>query len=96
MDVCLTVPYNEIKDGDFAYHVACGRITPAFVNQFNIKSEISYSRSDRKIYAKGIGFTLRLHFLDDKCEVGLKLSFFLKPFKKMILESVKKHLETFI
>lgn len=89
----LSVNYNKATSKSEAYDLAKAQITPEYVDKFNVKADISYDESAHKMKATGKGFTLELHFEEDRCDVSIKLSLILKPLKKTILGKIESKLE---
>ncbi len=92
----LKIDYENLKTSEEAYQKVKTLITPEYIEKFQVKAEIKYDDANKKVSAKGSGFTLILCFYDQHCDVDLDLSFLLKPLKSKILEKVerqiKKHL----
>jgi len=88
----LKVNYSVAQSADEAYNLAKAQITPEYVAKFNVPAEITYP-GNHTINAKGKGFELTLRFEADQCLVDIDLSFFLKPVKAKVLETVESKLK---
>jgi hypothetical protein len=88
----LKVNYSVAQSADEAYNLAKAQITPEYVAKFNVPAEITYP-GNHTINAKGKGFELTLRFEEDHCLVDIDLSFFLKPVKAKVLETVESKLK---
>ena len=88
----LKVKYSVAQSAEEAYNLARAQITPEYVAKFNVPADITYPGSN-VISAKGKGFELVLTFEEDQCLVDIDLSFFLKPVKGKVLETVENKLK---
>ncbi len=89
----ISYSYKKVGSKDEAYEKVKSEITPEYVEKFKVKADIDYNDSDKTIKAKGKGFGLDIIFKEDKVELGLDLSFLLKPLKSKILESFERKIE---
>ena len=87
--MALRIDYNQVTDANVAYAKVKEMITPEYIQKFQVKADIKYDDAEKKVTAKGSGFTLELCFLEKHCEVDLDLSFLLKPLKSKILEKIE-------
>lgn len=85
----LKINYQNVTTADEAFKKVKAIITPAYIEKFQVKADVSYDDAVKKVVAKGSGFTLELCFLVDHCEVELDLSFLLRPLKNKILEKIE-------
>ena len=90
----MKISYMKMASKAEAYDAVKGAITPELIAKFKVTAELFYEED--KIWAKGKGFKLEMDFFDDYCEVGVDLSFILKPLKKKILSGVEAQLKRVI
>jgi len=89
----IKINYENISSSEEAYQKVKTLITPEYIEKFQVKAEINYDDAQKKVSAKGSGFTLILCFFDKHCDVDLDLSFLLKPLKSKILEKVERQIK---
>lgn len=89
----LAVSYKNVKNQDEAYQEALKQITPEYISKWNIKADVNCDEANHCMSAVGKGFELKLDFKENECQVFLKLSLLLKPFKKNVLETIERKLE---
>ncbi len=87
------VKYNQAKDKDDAFARAKAKITPEYVEKFQVKADINYDEAASKMTAKGKGFTLTLDFSEASVGVNLDVSLLLRPLKGKIVDKIKRELE---
>lgn len=92
----LKFDYNNTDSAKNAYEVVKTNITPETIEKFKVKASFEYLDDNNHIIAKGSGFELNIHFLDDGAHLTLKLSLLFKAFKPKILESLEKKLSKII
>lgn len=92
----LKFEYINTDSASGAYEVVKTSITPETIEKFKVKAEFEYSDDNLHILAKGKGFELNIHFLDDGAQLTLSLSMLFKAFKPKILESLEKKLSKVI
>lgn len=85
----LKIDYNNVTNADDAYKKVKTLITPEYIQKFQVKADVTYDDTKKKVTAKGSGFTLELCFFEQNCDVDLDLSFLLKPLKGKILEKIE-------
>lgn len=92
----VKIDYNKLTNANDAYSKAKEVITPAYIEKFQVKADVSYDDAKKKVMAKGTGFKLDLCFHDKYCDLDIDLSFLLKPLKGKIVEmlegQIKKNL----
>lgn len=84
----LTLKYNNVTTKEEAYQAVKNAITPELLAKWQVKVDLEYGSDN--IEAKGKGFTLRVDFKEEACEIILDVSILLKPLKNKILEGVEK------
>lgn len=89
----LKIDYQTLATRDEAYTKVKSIITSDYIDKFQVKAEIKYDDAQKKMTAKGSGFTLELCFYDKYCDVDLDLSFLLKPLKSKILEKIESQIK---
>jgi hypothetical protein len=92
----MLVNYDKSQDKDEAFTNVKGLVTPQLMEKFQVKAQVDYNESDKVITAKGKGFELVCHFNDSACELDLKLSLMLKPFKNKVLEGLSRQVKKVI
>ncbi len=85
----LKINYQNMTNATDAFNKVKGIITPSYIEKFQVKADVSYDDTNKKVKAVGTGFTLELCFLADHCDVELDLSFLLRPLKSKILEKIE-------
>lgn len=88
-----TINYNQAKDKGDAFARAKAKITPEYVEKFQVRADINYDEAAGKMTAKGKGFTLTLDFGDSAVGVNLDVSLLLRPLKGKIVDKIKRELE---
>jgi len=92
----MKIPYTHSQNSQQAFEAMKKKITPEYLAQFKVCAEVKYLESSNRIEAKGQGFTLLIDFSSSDCELGLDLSFLLKPFKSKILDKIGNELKTIV
>ena len=92
----LKKAYKQVADKDEAFEKIKQVITPAYLAQFKVQTDIQYDKKSYCMTGKGKGFTLNLSFQDDHLDVDLELAFLLKAFKPKILASIEEQVDKVI
>lgn len=87
--MALKIDYSKVKGKDVAYGKVKALITPEYIQKFQVKADVDYDDTQKKIIAKGKGFTLTLCFFETHCEADLELSLLLRALKSKILEKIE-------
>ena len=83
--------YKKVKDRQKAYQLVKSTLTADFIAKYKIDVNFDY-QEDRKIDAKGTGFSLQIDFKESCCEIDLHLAFPFNFLKPKILGSIKKEI----
>jgi len=83
------INYSNVTNADDAFRKVKTLITPEYIEKFQVTADVSYDEAQKKVKAKGTGFTLELSFFPEHCNVDLDLSFLLRPLKSKIIEKIE-------
>lgn len=84
----IKIDYTNTSSKADAYAAVKSAVTPEMLAKWQVKAELIYT--DDNITAKGSGFTLSVDFLDNYCDINIKLNLLLKPLKSKIAEGIEK------
>ncbi|MBT3235521.1 MAG: hypothetical protein HN353_06200 [Bdellovibrionales bacterium] len=86
----FVVDYKNAQNPQEAFEIVKNYITPANIAKYKVKAEFDYDPSNGLITASGKGFSLTMQFSESSVDVGLDLTFLLKPLKGKLLGSIRK------
>ena len=85
----LEIPYRVAKNGDEAFDLLEGRLSPDFLSQFKLKIEVEVNKDKGIIEGNGKGFKVCFTFQEERCLVEISLSFLLKPLSSKISKGLE-------
>lgn len=91
--MALKVNYQSVTNADEAYKKVKTVFSQEYLDKLQVKTDVSYDESAKKVIAKGSGFTLTLCFLEKHCDVDLDLSIVFRPLKAKILEKIEDQIK---
>jgi hypothetical protein len=92
----MRINYEKVTTKEEAYAKAKEAITPELIDRFKVKADVNYDDANSTVSANGKGFKLDIIFHEKECEIGLDLSFMLKPIRGKILEGIEKQVKRIV